>query len=39
MKLEYTVRAPRQGTVSELTALPGDQVQEGQLLFVVGEAA
>lgn len=35
MKMEFLVRAQRPGTVSGLSVLPGDQVQEGLLLFEV----
>lgn len=35
MKMEFLVRASCSGTVSGLSVLPGDQVQEGLALFEV----
>ena len=33
MKMEHTLRAPRDGVLGELTVVAGDQVDEGDLLF------
>ncbi len=38
MKMEYTLTAPRHGTVDGLQVKPGDQVVDGQLLLTVSEA-
>lgn len=38
MKMEHAVKADRDGTVSELHAFEGSQVQEGQVLALVGDA-
>ena len=35
MKMEHALTAPFDGTVAELTAAPGQQVTEGQLLVKV----
>jgi 3-methylcrotonyl-CoA carboxylase alpha subunit len=35
MKMEHALTAPFDGTVAELTACPGDQVTEGQVLVKV----
>jgi acetyl/propionyl-CoA carboxylase alpha subunit len=37
MKMEHTVTAPVDGTVAEMNVGPGDQVDTGQVLAVVGE--
>jgi 3-methylcrotonyl-CoA carboxylase alpha subunit len=39
MKMEHAVKADRDGTVSELHAFEGSQVQEGQVLALVGDAS
>ncbi len=38
MKMEYTLTAPRGGTVDGLQVKTGDQVSDGQLLLTVSEA-
>ena len=38
MKMEYTLTAPRHGTVDGLQVKAGDQVADGQLLLTVSEA-
>ncbi|MCH8863624.1 MAG: ATP-grasp domain-containing protein, partial [Proteobacteria bacterium] len=38
MKMEYTLTAPRGGTVDGLQVKAGDQVSDGQLLLTVSEA-
>jgi 3-methylcrotonyl-CoA carboxylase alpha subunit len=35
MKMEHALTAPFDGTVAELSAMPGAQVKEGQLLVRV----
>ena len=37
MKMEIPVTAPVEGTVTELRVAPDDQVQEGDVLAVIGE--
>jgi len=39
MKMEHTIKAPRTGTVSDLTIQEGDQVTGGALLFNVQDTA
>ncbi|MFT5508513.1 MAG: 3-methylcrotonyl-CoA carboxylase alpha subunit [Hyphomicrobiaceae bacterium] len=38
MKMEYTLSAPRDGTIGELQAGTGDQVEEGAVLLEMAEA-
>jgi len=38
MKMEIPVTAPMAGVVTELRVAPDDQVQEGDVLAVIGEA-
>ena len=38
MKMEIPVTAPIDGTVTELRVAPDDQVQEGDVLAVIGDA-
>jgi propionyl-CoA carboxylase alpha chain len=38
MKMEHTVHAPHDGTVTELDAVEGAQVDTGAVLAVVAEA-
>ncbi|MGI9475909.1 MAG: acetyl-CoA carboxylase biotin carboxyl carrier protein subunit, partial [Hyphomicrobiaceae bacterium] len=37
MKMEHTLTAPRDGTIGELLASPGDQVEEGTVLLAMAE--
>lgn len=39
MKMEHAVKADRDGIISELHAFEGSQVQEGQVLALVGDAS
>jgi biotin carboxyl carrier protein len=39
MKMEHTVVAPVDGTVTELHVAPGDQVDTGQVLAVVDDGS
>jgi propionyl-CoA carboxylase alpha chain len=39
MKMEHTIAAPADGTLDELRVGPGDQVDSGQVLAVVGTAS
>jgi 3-methylcrotonyl-CoA carboxylase alpha subunit len=36
MKMEHTIRAPKDGTVTELLYAPGEQVAEGAELLKLG---
>jgi biotin carboxyl carrier protein len=36
MKMEHTLRAPHPGTITALACSPGDQVEAGATLVVVG---
>jgi biotin carboxyl carrier protein len=38
MKMEHRITAPQAGTVTEIRARPGDQVNGGDLLAVLDEA-
>ncbi|MCL4166157.1 UNVERIFIED_CONTAM: hypothetical protein GTU68_011840 [Idotea baltica] len=38
MKMEYTLSAPRDGTIGELQTGTGDQVEEGAVLLEMAEA-
>ncbi len=37
MKMEHTLRAPHDGTVGEVDCSPGDQVEAGAVLVVIGD--
>jgi len=39
MKMEHRIAAPRAGTVTEVRARPGDQVNGGDLLAVLDEGS
>jgi 3-methylcrotonyl-CoA carboxylase alpha subunit len=37
MKMEQTITAPKDGTISKLDVKPGDQVADGTILVVVDD--
>jgi propionyl-CoA carboxylase alpha chain len=39
MKMEHTIRSPRDGVVSEVDCAPGDQVEAGAVLVIVRDVS